>query len=249
MNNQGTNSTRRDGLQTSGNSAAINRARGVTPTSAVAPNSQATGPDLTADAAASADAPVRDWGFLIWPLVALLILLAFLLLLTGCGGQGPGIVTTVHAATPGSLTLNCPAAVLLIDKPGLVKIDWGACNYAASGTMPVSAEATSDLVLTQPLRVKMIDSWIGTNAQSTGVEVGVDLTVFLPDGRERYFVNEFDKHQDVVGEQFRQWNLPLVLPAGTVLRLHTVAGVTNPSTGCPLGCGHETVWVLEDGLE
>lgn len=81
------------------------------------------------------------------------------------------------------------------------------------------------------------------------MEVGVDVTGTLPDWRVRYFADEFDKHGDAVGEQWHQWNGTYNLPAGTVLHLHTVAGVTRPASGCPLGCAHEFVLLLKDELQ
>jgi hypothetical protein len=166
----------------------------------------------------------------------------------GCGG-GAEIVPVVHAAAASTLGLNCPAAAVLIDKPGVLKVGWGPCNYTATGSNPIAAEDSSVITLSRPINAKFVESWIGTNAKSME-EVGIELTVELPDGRERYFPDEFDKDTtSIAGEQWHKWQIDLNLPVGTVLRLHSKSGVTNPSTDCPLGCAQDVVWLLEDGIE
>jgi len=166
----------------------------------------------------------------------------------GCGGGSIQLIPAVHAAANSTLSLNCPAAVTMIDKPGVLKVGWGPCNYTTTGTNPISAEDSSVVTLSRPINAKFIESWIGTNARSME-EVGIELTVDLPDGQQRYFPDEFDKDSTAIaGQQWHKWQINLNLPAGTVLRLHSTSGVTNPSTDCPLGCAQNVVWLLEDGI-
>ena len=69
------------------------------------------------------------------------------------------------------------------------------------------------------------------------------------DGREAIINNEFDKHQDTIGSQWREYNLPLNLPAGTVLNVNMSLGFPHGGNDCPNRCAVETVWFFNHGID
>jgi hypothetical protein len=125
-------------------------------------------------------------------------------------------------------------------------VNWGPFAVNATGSSPVALSATLSYTVRHSISARVLDAWIGTLAGSR-IEVGYDLKITTPDGRQGLFLNQFDKHQDVIGNSMRQWNIPFNLPAETKIDIGLALAVANPETDCP--CGVHAQWFWNHGFD
>lgn len=176
------------------------------------------------------------------------LIAALLPLITSCAG--PEHAVEADTGRPSTISLDCSKGQDVGQNDeglGTVTINWGPCDVIATGNKPVGLSATLSYTLRHSISARVLDAWIGTLAGSR-IEAGYYVKITTPDGREGLFVNQLDKHQDVIGNSPpHQWNLPFNLPAGTRVDIGLALGVTNPETDCP--CGIHAQWFLNRGFE
>ncbi|HLW52942.1 MAG TPA: hypothetical protein VKW06_08865 [Candidatus Angelobacter sp.] len=172
-------------------------------------------------------------------ILLLCIVLACLALLTSCAYS--------HAEQ--GVTLDCSQAQPVgqnDDGRGILKVAWGPCTVNANGERSANLSTTLSYTLQHSISAKSLDAWIGTQWGSR-IEVGYDLLITTPNGEQALFYNQFDKHVDLQGNHFRQWAVPLNLPAGTKIDIGLSLGIQNPSKDCP--CGIHAAWYFNHGVE
>lgn len=169
------------------------------------------------------------------------------LLLSSC--SGPSAVQA-HVSELSTISLDCSQEQLVgqnDDGRGALTINWGPCDVSATGNKPVGMSASLSYTLQHSIAARVLDAWIGTLSGSR-IEVGYYLKITTPDGKQGLFLNQLDKHQDVIGNSApHQWNLPFDLPAGTRFDIGLAVGVANPETDCP--CGVHAQWFLNHGFD
>jgi hypothetical protein len=159
-------------------------------------------------------------------------------LAVGCGGrlnpivqaQGPGALFT-----PPHQESVCPTGCIAMQSnPSFLELRFGPTNNTAQDGFSIS--------LPFPMHVRMLDVWIGTQTGAL-FESDSRLQIIFPDGSWREFKAQYDKHQDVVGDVQRSFDVDLTLPAGTTLVVyHTEQGVIS----CPQqGCGYDATWSVQ----
>lgn len=177
-----------------------------------------------------------------------LLVLLTLLYATSCAG--PEAAVHAQPSGPSAISLDCSKEQETgqnDDGAGTLTINWGPCDVNATGNKPVGLSANVRYTLRHAISARVMDAWLGTSAGSR-IEVGYYMKITTPDGRQGLFVNQFDKHQDVVGNSPpHQWNLPLNLPGGTQIDIGLALGVTNPDEDCP--CGIHAQWFLNRGFD
>jgi hypothetical protein len=177
-----------------------------------------------------------------------LLIPVLLLSLISC--SGPERTVEAHSSGPSTISLDCSKAQEVgqnDDGLGTLTINWGPCVVNATGNKPVGMSATLSYTLQHPISARVLDAWIGTMAGSK-IEIGYYMKITTPEGRQGLFLNQLDKHQDVIGNSApHQWNLPLNLPANTRIDIGLAVGVTNPETDCP--CGIHAQWFLNHGFD
>ena len=179
-------------------------------------------------------------------------------LLSGCGSipkvnASPAVPPKVNQkpGTPSSAVADCsPQTIpIAIDQgTGFLKVTYGMCWINVTGTSPVGVIDHFTYTLKNPVNARKIDNWIGT-AEGSSIEAGYEMVVTTPDGREAIINNEFDKHQDTIGSQWREYNLPLNLPAGTVLNIEMSLGFPHGAQDCPNRCAVQAVWFFNHGID
>jgi hypothetical protein len=131
---------------------------------------------------------------------------------------------------------------------GFLKVTYGMCWVNVTGLSPIGVSDHFTYTLKYPVNARKIDNWIGT-AEGSQIEAGYEMVITTPDGRQAIINNEFDKHQDTIGSQWREYNLPLNLPAGTVLNVNMSLGFPHGGNDCPNRCAVETVWFFNHGID
>jgi hypothetical protein len=104
--------------------------------------------------------------------------------------------------------LSCPKGCVAQESAG---------HYAALRMGPFTVdnyEESDYLVLQQPIKIGMIDGWMGTDA-GAAFEADSRLEIQYPDGTWEEFLMQHDKHQDTIGNVQRQWKVSRDLPVGT----------------------------------
>jgi hypothetical protein len=158
-----------------------------------------------------------------------------LTLLLGCGGH-PVTSTAVAAMSP-VLTCSAPALFNGSETDNAFAV-YTTCTLSGSGF------ASADVVytLSHPFTVSKFTSWLGTPLGSVEETAG-EMRVEIPTGvsgvyiTKLIFPNQMDKHADIQGSQFRDFdNGVYTLPAGT--RLHLSLNIyAQSAASCPNGCG------------
>jgi len=128
-----------------------------------------------------------------------------------------------------------------------LKLQAGPCMVTGTGASAANESVTftteDSYTLKNALEVCQVKFWIGTAARSV-LETGMEWTVVLPDGTFLWdFPNQYDKHTDVVGSHWMNFETPSAkgrcsrVPAGTLFRFKQVTGITNLQRDCPIFCG------------
>lgn len=166
---------------------------------------------------------------------AALLLIAVILLLSGCG------MNPVHAAAPPAHPITvahtiavCPDGCVGAESPGV---------YLALRIGPQFTTDETEFVYTLPyaLHVAHIDGW-DDNGFGNVQETDTHLQIQFPDGTYTEFYVQYDRHStSLSGEKQRVFETDLDLPIGTkVIMYHNTANCIQPAGQC----GYDSVWQL-----
>jgi hypothetical protein len=178
------------------------------------------------------------------------------LVLCGCSGGAPAstpavsVIPVAQAQTPSPVTFT-PIFADLGEKcwaaadNGCVEhvsiAEDGGIYFMQLQLSPVTGKSASmEIKLERPMKLRRIDSWVGTGLGSR-LESGGWFAYKKPNGEAANFLLEIDKHTDVAGEKQRSWDSgpePILLPAGTVIQLWRGVPYAPPALN-PSPCGGE----------